>query len=130
MKPRICLIEDDPIMGEAIVERLDMEGYTCDWFQRGRDALAGLLHKGYCGGTWDQSQEPLGKNAQTRHPRIYGRIRKIFVNPYWHYPLATDGVEQQLCESAISTNDSVSPLIGNPRRTHFAMPCVMFSTSV
>lgn len=47
MKPRICLIEDDPIMGEALVERLDMEGYDCDWFQIGRAALSGLLHKGY-----------------------------------------------------------------------------------
>jgi DNA-binding NtrC family response regulator len=47
MKPRICLIEDDAIMGEALVERLDMEGYECDWFQAGRAALSGLLHKGY-----------------------------------------------------------------------------------
>jgi DNA-binding NtrC family response regulator len=47
MKPRICLIEDDPIMGEALSERLDMEGFDCDWFQRGREALSGLLHKGY-----------------------------------------------------------------------------------
>jgi DNA-binding NtrC family response regulator len=47
MKPRICLIEDDPIMGEALAERLDMEGFDCDWFQRGREALSGLLHKGY-----------------------------------------------------------------------------------
>ncbi|MEW6293155.1 MAG: sigma-54 dependent transcriptional regulator [Pseudomonadota bacterium] len=47
MKPQICLIEDDPIMGEALVERLDMEGYACDWFQRGRLAVPGLLHKHY-----------------------------------------------------------------------------------
>lgn len=47
MKPRICLIEDDAIMGEALVERLDLEGYECDWFQLGRAALPGLLHKGY-----------------------------------------------------------------------------------
>ncbi len=47
MKPTICLIEDDVIMGEALIERLDMEGYACDWFQRGRAALVGLLHKGY-----------------------------------------------------------------------------------
>jgi DNA-binding NtrC family response regulator len=47
MKPRICLIEDDPIMGEALAERLDMEGFDCDWFQLGRAAVPGLLHKGY-----------------------------------------------------------------------------------
>ncbi len=47
MKPKICLIEDDPIMGEALVERLDLEGYACDWFQRGRLAVPGLLRKHY-----------------------------------------------------------------------------------
>ncbi len=47
MKPQICLIEDDPIMGEALVERLDMEGYECTWFQRGRLAVPALLHKNF-----------------------------------------------------------------------------------
>jgi DNA-binding NtrC family response regulator len=47
MKSRICLIEDDPIMGEALVERFDIEGYDCDWFQRGRDALLPLRNKRY-----------------------------------------------------------------------------------
>lgn len=47
MKPCICLIEDDPIMGEALVERFDIEGYDCDWFQRGRDALLPLQNKTY-----------------------------------------------------------------------------------
>lgn len=47
MKPRICLIEDDSIMGEALIERLDLEGYACDWFQKGRAALPSLLHKSY-----------------------------------------------------------------------------------
>ncbi|MBL8487748.1 MAG: sigma-54-dependent Fis family transcriptional regulator [Rhodocyclaceae bacterium] len=47
MKPRICLIEDDSIMGEALAERFDIEGYDCDWYQRGREALGPLTHKRY-----------------------------------------------------------------------------------
>ncbi len=47
MKPNICLIEDDPIMGEALVERFDIEGYDCDWFQRGSTALLPLQGKRY-----------------------------------------------------------------------------------
>jgi DNA-binding response OmpR family regulator len=47
MKPRICLIEDDPIMGEALAERLDMEGYDCDWLQCGDHALAALRQRRY-----------------------------------------------------------------------------------
>ena len=36
---RICLIEDDEIMGEALVDRFGLEGFECDWFRQGRTAL-------------------------------------------------------------------------------------------
>jgi DNA-binding NtrC family response regulator len=45
MKQRICLIEDDPIMGEALNERLDLEGYACDWFQTGAEAIKALASR-------------------------------------------------------------------------------------
>jgi DNA-binding NtrC family response regulator len=45
MKPRICLIEDDPIMGEALTERLEHEGYSCDWFQTGAAAIQALVSR-------------------------------------------------------------------------------------
>jgi DNA-binding NtrC family response regulator len=39
-EPRIVgLVEDDPIMGESLVQRLSLEGITVRWWQRGRDAL-------------------------------------------------------------------------------------------
>ena len=47
MKQRICLIEDDAIMGEALLERLDLEGYACDWLRNGADALAALRTRRY-----------------------------------------------------------------------------------
>lgn len=34
------LIEDDPIMGESIVQRLKLEGWTVEWWRTGKDALA------------------------------------------------------------------------------------------
>ncbi|MBC7284686.1 sigma-54 dependent transcriptional regulator [Hoeflea sp.] len=36
---KIGLIEDDPIMGESIVQRLEIEGWSVDWWRKGRDAL-------------------------------------------------------------------------------------------
>ena len=45
MKPRICLIEDDAIMGEALSERLELEGYACDWFQTGASAIQALASR-------------------------------------------------------------------------------------
>lgn len=35
----IGLVEDDPIMGESLVQRLALEGMTVRWWQRGRDAV-------------------------------------------------------------------------------------------
>jgi len=39
---RICLIEDDEIMGDALLERLELEGYACDWFRTGQEARVAL----------------------------------------------------------------------------------------
>ncbi len=47
MKPRICLIEDDIYMGTPLVERLEMDGYACDWFQTGREAMQALRTAAY-----------------------------------------------------------------------------------
>jgi DNA-binding NtrC family response regulator len=38
-RTRIGLVEDDPIMGESIAHRLDLEGYRVDWWQTGEAAL-------------------------------------------------------------------------------------------
>jgi DNA-binding NtrC family response regulator len=45
--PRICLIEDDPIMGESLSDRFLLEGFTLDWFRRGGPALEALLDHSY-----------------------------------------------------------------------------------
>lgn len=40
---RICLIEDDEIMGEALSDRLELEGFACDWFKTGKGAEEALV---------------------------------------------------------------------------------------
>jgi DNA-binding NtrC family response regulator len=47
MQHRIALIEDDPIIGEALSERLDFEGFACDWFRDGKSARRGLGQRRY-----------------------------------------------------------------------------------
>jgi DNA-binding NtrC family response regulator len=39
---RICLIEDDPIMGESLCFRFELEGIAHDWHRTAREALAAL----------------------------------------------------------------------------------------
>lgn len=41
-RPSIALVEDDPIMGESLVQRLEIEGFDVNWWQTGEDALSGL----------------------------------------------------------------------------------------
>jgi len=47
MQHRIALIEDDPIIGEALSARLDFEGFACDWYHDGKSARRGLSQRRY-----------------------------------------------------------------------------------
>ncbi|MBZ0097040.1 MAG: sigma-54 dependent transcriptional regulator [Sulfuricella sp.] len=42
---RVCLIEDDELMGEALCERFEMEGFEFAWYKSGKDALLALQRK-------------------------------------------------------------------------------------
>jgi len=39
---RVCVVEDDPIMGESLCDRLEIEGYAVEWCRTGSEALAAL----------------------------------------------------------------------------------------
>jgi DNA-binding NtrC family response regulator len=40
--PVIGLVEDDPIMGESLAQRLGLEGMTVHWWRTGRAAVADI----------------------------------------------------------------------------------------
>lgn len=44
---RICLIEDDEIMGGALALRFELGGHPCDWHRTGKSALAALRGQQY-----------------------------------------------------------------------------------
>lgn len=45
--PRICLIEDDEIMGESLADRFSLEGFAYDWHRDGSAALQALRSQSY-----------------------------------------------------------------------------------
>jgi DNA-binding NtrC family response regulator len=47
MIARLCLIEDDPIMGESLHQRLSLEGFACDWHRTGVSALESIGREKY-----------------------------------------------------------------------------------
>ena len=46
-QPHVCLIEDDTIMGESIVERFGLEGIPTDWFPSAVQAKAAIKVNAY-----------------------------------------------------------------------------------
>jgi DNA-binding NtrC family response regulator len=45
--PALCLVEDDPIMGESLVDRFRLEGYAVDWYRDARTAMAAIRSRCY-----------------------------------------------------------------------------------
>jgi DNA-binding NtrC family response regulator len=45
--PRLCLVEDDEIMGESLCDRFRLEGFACDWHKNAHDALTGIVKQNY-----------------------------------------------------------------------------------
>ncbi len=39
---QVCLVEDDDIMGESLVDRFALEGITCDWHRSASSAASGM----------------------------------------------------------------------------------------
>ncbi len=46
-RPRLCLVEDDEIMGESLCDRFDLDGFACDWHKTASSALACLERNHY-----------------------------------------------------------------------------------
>jgi DNA-binding NtrC family response regulator len=44
---QICLVEDDEIMGESLVDRFELEGFGCDWHKSAQSAAGDLKDKRY-----------------------------------------------------------------------------------
>ncbi|MFM0176729.1 response regulator, partial [Paraburkholderia sediminicola] len=43
----ICVVEDDPIMGESLADRFRLEGFDVDWHTDGETALDALRNRPY-----------------------------------------------------------------------------------
>lgn len=69
---RLCLIEDDPIMGESLYDRFQLEGYGCDWYKSAAQAASAVGRQAYAAVVSDirlpdQDGEMLFRQMQTKH---------------------------------------------------------------
>jgi DNA-binding NtrC family response regulator len=65
--PRLCLVEDDEIMGESLCDRFKLEGYACDWHKTAASALASLGKKNYAVAISDIRLPDLSGDAMFAH---------------------------------------------------------------
>jgi DNA-binding NtrC family response regulator len=47
IQPRICLVEDDEIMGESLCDRYSLEGFHVEWLRTGKDGLHTISNKNF-----------------------------------------------------------------------------------
>lgn len=46
-EPRICLVEDDPIMGESLCDRFELEHFSFDWHKTAQLAMQAIPDRAY-----------------------------------------------------------------------------------
>ena len=86
MIARVCLVEDDPIMGESLHQRLSLEGFACDWHHDGATALDAIGREKYAAVVSDirlpdlSGEDLLGDDGEgtvdSSHPTDLGFVRQ------------------------------------------------------
>lgn len=129
----LCLVEDDPVMGESIASRLQLEGIQCDWYQDGGSALQALR-----GGTYsllvsdirlpDVDGEEIFESLLEEHRHVptlfitgYGaidqavRLLRKGARDYITKPFDLDAFIaklQVLAPELVDVGDDIEPLLG------------------
>ena len=88
----ICVVEDDPIMGESLADRFRLEGFDVDWHTNGESALRALQTRPYQAVISDiRLRDISGENlfarsmaARTSHPPF------VFITAYASVETAVD----------------------------------------
>ena len=62
-KPLVCLVEDDPIMGESLCDRFELEGFRHDWHRTAESALVRIGNRPYAVVVSDIRLPDLGGDA-------------------------------------------------------------------
>ena len=84
MSVKLCLIEDDPIVGESLHDRLALEGFACDWHTTAESALERIGREPYAAVVSDIRLPDL--SGETLFRRVLERSDRsppfIFVTAY------------------------------------------------
>jgi DNA-binding NtrC family response regulator len=79
----VCLIEDDEIMGEALADRLAIEGYGCDWFKTGNEGLKAIASRRYAAAICDINLPDInGEDLFKRLSEAERSVPFVFITGY------------------------------------------------
>jgi DNA-binding NtrC family response regulator len=73
----ICLIEDDPIMGETLAERLTLEGFACRWLRNGAAAESLAAADGFDAFVSDV------RLPDVAGPALFAKLQSVFPGKPW-----------------------------------------------
>jgi len=113
----LCLIEDDPIMGESLQERFRLEGFSVDWFDQAMPAAAALERNRYDAVISDVRLPDLsGEDVfQRRRSAAAGCPPFLFITAYATVDRAVAMLQQGACDYITKPFD-INELVGKVRR--------------
>ena len=82
--PRICLVEDDEVMGEALADRLALENFDCCWYKTGNEAMTAIAREPYTAVVCDvQLPDINGEDLFTKLRQSVGHLPPfLFITGY------------------------------------------------
>lgn len=113
---RICLIEDDPIMGESLSDRFLLEGFALDWFKQGTAALTAMTSQSYDAVISDVRLPDLsGEEVFLRLQRLPNTAPPfLFITAYATVDRAVDMLKRGACDYITKPFD-IGELVGKVR---------------
>lgn len=113
---RICLIEDDPIMGESLSDRFLLEGFALDWFKQGTAALTAMTSQPYDAVISDVRLPDLsGEEVFLRLQRLPNTAPPfLFITAYATVDRAVDMLKRGACDYITKPFD-IGELVGKVR---------------
>jgi DNA-binding NtrC family response regulator len=100
---RVCLVEDDPIMGESLCERFELEGFRYDWCRSASSAMESLAAHSYGAVVSDIRLPDL--SGEELFQRIIARERFV---PPWIFITAYGSIDRAVALLKLGATDYVT----------------------
>lgn len=100
---RVCLVEDDPIMGESLCDRFELEGFRFDWCKTASSAMESLATQTYGAVVSDIRLPDL--SGEELFQRVIARERFV---PPWIFITAYGSIDRAVALLKLGATDYIT----------------------